>query len=68
MGPSRISGLFFLQLANYCWRGRGRAKWKSQHATLAKHTQDVGICAVAITNIQSLEQDVENPCVDMSQV
>ena len=52
----------FLQLANYCWRGRGRAKWKSQHPTLADRTQDVGICAVTNNTIQSLEQDVENPC------
>ena len=52
----------FLQLANYCWRGRGRAKWKSQHATLAKHTEHVRICAVTNNTIQSLEQDVENPC------
>ena len=73
-GRLRFYGAFsdfrvvFLPRANYCWRGRGRAKWTSQHATLAKHTKHVGICAVAITNIQSLEQDVENRCVDMSQV
>jgi hypothetical protein len=67
-GRLRFYGAFsnfrkvFLQLANYCWRGRGRAKWKSQHATLAKHTEHVRICAVTNNTIQSLEQDVENPC------
>jgi hypothetical protein len=38
-----------------------------QHATLAKHTKHVGTCAVAITNIQSLEQDAEAPCVDIGR-
>jgi hypothetical protein len=32
------------------------------------HTQHVRICAGTSTNIKGFEQDVEDPCVDMSQV
>jgi hypothetical protein len=64
---SNIRIAFWPRVIN-CWCGRRRAKCISQHTTLAKHTQHVRICAVTNTNIQSLEQDVENPCVNISQV
>jgi hypothetical protein len=52
----------FLSRATYCWRGRGRAIWISQHTTLTKHTQHVRICAGSNRNIKGFEQNVEGPC------
>jgi hypothetical protein len=58
---SKIRAVFHIA-SHFCWHGCARAKWISQHPTLAEHTRHVRNCAVTNTNTNGLDQNVEGPC------
>ena len=53
--------------SQFCWYGRARATWESQHRTLTDRTEHVQNCGQSIANIKGVDQDNDDPCVQKSK-